>query len=92
MVYFCHLLKQKKLIFFRKKFEIINFKKPQKNQIFAALKIHVSQQTYDILMQEAGFKLELRGSVEMKGKGMQTTYWLRGYKDVEIPDFGEEFA
>ncbi|CCD73355.1 Receptor-type guanylate cyclase gcy-28 [Caenorhabditis elegans] len=56
------------------------------------LKIHVSQQTYDILMQEAGFKLELRGSVEMKGKGMQTTYWLRGYKDVEIPDFGEEFA
>ncbi|CAI2322869.1 unnamed protein product [Caenorhabditis sp. 36 PRJEB53466] len=56
------------------------------------LKIHVSQQTHDILMMEAGFKLELRGSVEMKGKGMQTTYWLRGYKDVEIPDFGEEFA
>ncbi|CAS00033.1 Protein CBG25194 [Caenorhabditis briggsae] len=29
-----------------------------------SLKIHFSQQTYDILMQEAGFKLELRGSVE----------------------------
>lgn len=60
--------------------------------LFLALKIHVSQQTYDILMVEAGFRLELRGSVEMKGKGMQTTYWLRGYKEVEIPDFGEEFA
>lgn len=37
------------------------------------------------------FRLELRGEVEMKGKGKQTTYWLKGYKEVDLPDFGPEY-
>ncbi|CAB3407869.1 unnamed protein product [Caenorhabditis bovis] len=55
------------------------------------LRIHVSQQTHDILTRDPGFRLDLRGTVEMKGKGLQTTYWLKGYKEIEIPDFGPEF-
>ncbi|CAI5438927.1 unnamed protein product [Caenorhabditis angaria] len=56
------------------------------------LRIHVSQQTHEILTRDDNsFRLELRGTVEMKGKGMQTTYWLKGYKEIEIPDFGEQY-
>ncbi|CAD5206389.1 unnamed protein product [Bursaphelenchus okinawaensis] len=55
------------------------------------LRIHVSSDTKDILSQDPDFRLELRGEVEMKGKGKQTTYWLKGYKDVNIPDFGPEY-
>uniref|UniRef100_A0A914WK42 Guanylate cyclase n=1 Tax=Plectus sambesii TaxID=2011161 RepID=A0A914WK42_9BILA len=56
------------------------------------LRIHVSSSTKDILEQTPGFHLELRGNMEMKGKGIQTTYWLKGYKDLSIPDFGPEFS
>ncbi|XP_070536696.1 atrial natriuretic peptide receptor 1-like isoform X4 [Ptychodera flava] len=42
------------------------------------LKIHMSSQTTDILRKFQTFKIELRGEVEMKGKGKQTTYWLLG--------------
>ncbi|CAG5115044.1 unnamed protein product, partial [Candidula unifasciata] len=42
------------------------------------LKIHVSPQTKAILDSFGTFKLELRGDVEMKGKGTVTTYWLLG--------------
>jgi len=31
------------------------------------------------------FQLELRGNVEMKGKGVQTTYWLLGEVDEPVP-------
>jgi len=55
------------------------------------LRIHVSAETKDILTRDPGYDLELRGEVEMKGKGRQTTYWLRGYKDQRIPDFGAEY-
>ncbi|CAI4225854.1 unnamed protein product [Auanema sp. JU1783] len=55
------------------------------------LRIHVSRYTYDILTRDPGFRLDLRGDVEMKGKGKMTTYWLKGYRDIEIPDFGPEF-
>lgn len=58
----------------------------------SALRIHVSKQTKEILDKEPGFRLVLRGEVEMKGKGKQTTYWLKGYKDQNIPDFGPEYA
>lgn len=59
---------------------------------FAALRIHVSSQTKAILEKEdPGFNLTLRGEVEMKGKGKQTTYWLKGYNDIRIPDFGPEY-
>lgn len=65
-------------------------KKQYKKQLLA-LRIHVSTETKDILIQDPDFKLDLRGEVEMKGKGKQTTYWLKGYKDQFIPDFGPEF-
>ncbi|XP_025086185.1 atrial natriuretic peptide receptor 1-like [Pomacea canaliculata] len=41
-----------------------------------ALKIHVSSSTKEILDKYGTFVTELRGQVKMKGKGMQTTYWL----------------
>ncbi|GAA6214570.1 guanylate cyclase 2G-like [Lates japonicus] len=40
------------------------------------LKIHVSQCTADILVQDGSFDLEERGEIEMKGKGCHKTYWL----------------
>ncbi|XP_033105944.1 atrial natriuretic peptide receptor 1-like [Anneissia japonica] len=40
------------------------------------LKIHISQSTRDILESFGTFVLEHRGQIEMKGKGLQTTYWL----------------
>ncbi|KAK0422575.1 hypothetical protein QR680_007644 [Steinernema hermaphroditum] len=55
------------------------------------LRIHVSSDTQEILARDPDFRLELRGQVEMKGKGLQTTYWLKGYKDQSIPDFGPEY-
>eukprot|EP00057_Strongylocentrotus_purpuratus_P014433 XP_011668907.1 PREDICTED: atrial natriuretic peptide receptor 1 [Strongylocentrotus purpuratus] len=43
-----------------------------------AMKIHLSNQTKKILELFGTFILELRGEVEMKGKGTQTTFWLKG--------------
>ncbi|KAJ8398494.1 hypothetical protein AAFF_G00427490 [Aldrovandia affinis] len=43
-----------------------------------ALKIHVSAATRDVLEEFNCFQLELRGDVEMKGKGKMRTYWLLG--------------
>jgi atrial natriuretic peptide receptor A len=59
---------------------------------FSALRIHVSSDTKNILDDSGDFRLDLRGDMEMKGKGLQTTYWLKGYKDQSIPDFGPEFS
>ncbi|XP_052786457.1 atrial natriuretic peptide receptor 1-like isoform X2 [Mya arenaria] len=42
------------------------------------LRIHVSPFTKEVLDQFGSFELELRGPVEMKGKGAVTTYWLSG--------------
>uniref|UniRef100_A0A8C7ITJ5 Guanylate cyclase n=1 Tax=Oncorhynchus kisutch TaxID=8019 RepID=A0A8C7ITJ5_ONCKI len=43
-----------------------------------ALKIHVSEATRTVLDDFNCFQLELRGDVEMKGKGRMKTYWLLG--------------
>ncbi|XP_053224656.1 atrial natriuretic peptide receptor 1 isoform X1 [Podarcis raffonei] len=43
-----------------------------------ALKIHLSGTTKSILEEFGCFDLELRGDVEMKGKGKLRTYWLLG--------------
>ncbi|KAJ7307289.1 hypothetical protein JRQ81_009294 [Phrynocephalus forsythii] len=43
-----------------------------------ALKIHLSAATKCILEEFGCFELELRGDVEMKGKGKLRTYWLLG--------------
>ncbi|KAH7950851.1 hypothetical protein HPB52_002413 [Rhipicephalus sanguineus] len=40
------------------------------------LKIHVSPATKEALEKFKTFRLELRGDVELKGKGTMTTYWL----------------
>ncbi|XP_013783431.2 atrial natriuretic peptide receptor 1-like, partial [Limulus polyphemus] len=47
------------------------------------LKIHVSPKTKEILDLFGTFTLELRGEVEMKGKGKITTYWL--VEEVSTP-------
>ncbi|XP_038078449.1 atrial natriuretic peptide receptor 1-like [Patiria miniata] len=41
-----------------------------------AMKIHVSSDTKVILDSFGCFQIQLRGAVEMKGKGTQTTFWL----------------
>ncbi|KAK0067874.1 atrial natriuretic peptide receptor 1, partial [Biomphalaria pfeifferi] len=46
------------------------------------LKIHVSPQCKDVLDTFGTFELELRGNVEMKGKGSVKTYWLHGEKTL----------
>ncbi|VVC32111.1 Adenylyl cyclase class-4/guanylyl cyclase, conserved site,Nucleotide cyclase,Adenylyl cyclase class- [Cinara cedri] len=51
-----------------------------------ALKIHVSPQTKEVLETFGTFNLELRGEVEMKGKGKMTTYWLLGEKTLSSPE------
>nr|CAD7575009.1 unnamed protein product [Timema californicum] len=43
-----------------------------------ALRIHVSSAAQQILSRFCTFQLELRGQVELKGKGNVTTYWLLG--------------
>ncbi|EMP26968.1 Atrial natriuretic peptide receptor 2 [Chelonia mydas] len=43
-----------------------------------ALKIHISSTTKEVLDEFGCFELELRGDVEMKGKGKMRTYWLLG--------------
>nr|XP_055066153.1 atrial natriuretic peptide receptor 1 [Misgurnus anguillicaudatus]XP_055066154.1 atrial natriuretic peptide receptor 1 [Misgurnus anguillicaudatus] len=42
------------------------------------LRIHVSSATRDVLQEFNCFQLELRGDIEMKGKGKMRTYWLLG--------------
>ncbi|MEQ2312599.1 Nitrogen permease regulator 2, partial [Ameca splendens] len=49
------------------------------------LKIHVSSATKEVLDEFGYFDLQLRGDVEMKGKGKMRTYWLLGEKtDVYV--------
>ncbi|XP_064355108.1 atrial natriuretic peptide receptor 1 [Dromaius novaehollandiae] len=43
-----------------------------------ALKIHISAVTGAVLEEFGCFELQLRGDVEMKGKGKVRTYWLLG--------------
>ncbi|KAM6899683.1 atrial natriuretic peptide receptor 1 [Xenentodon cancila] len=43
-----------------------------------ALKIHVSEATCQVLQEFSCFQLQLRGEIEVKGKGRMRTYWLLG--------------
>ncbi|XP_050297580.1 atrial natriuretic peptide receptor 1 isoform X1 [Anthonomus grandis grandis] len=47
------------------------------------LKSHVSEAAKQILDKFGTFNLELRGEVELKGKGFVTTYWLLGCSDAD---------
>jgi len=45
------------------------------------LRIHISSETATALASFGTFQTELRGELEMKGKGTVTTYWLLGEDD-----------
>lgn len=46
--------------------------------VLTALKIHVSEATHQVLQDFSCFQLQLRGEIEVKGKGWMRTYWLLG--------------
>jgi hypothetical protein len=50
---------------------------------FSALRIHVSDDSRQILYKFGTFQLELRGEVEQKGKGRVTTHWLLGCSEPD---------
>ncbi|XP_072523631.1 guanylate cyclase 2G [Salminus brasiliensis] len=49
------------------------------------LRIHISQSTADILLKIGSYELEERGEVELKGKGLQKTFWLSGKVGLKFP-------
>uniref|UniRef100_A0A8C8ST50 Guanylate cyclase domain-containing protein n=1 Tax=Pelusios castaneus TaxID=367368 RepID=A0A8C8ST50_9SAUR len=49
-------------------------------------RIHVNIRTVTILHSlKEGFKLEVRGKTELKGKGVEDTYWLVGREGFNKP-------
>ncbi|XP_077403288.1 retinal guanylyl cyclase 1 [Vanacampus margaritifer] len=49
-------------------------------------RIHVNQTTVDILNSlKLGYKIEVRGMTELKGKGIENTFWLVGREDFKKP-------
>eukprot|EP01137_Pigoraptor_chileana_P026015 Opistho-2@96393 len=44
----------------------------------AALRIHMSETTYNLLQGTGRYTVEDRGEIEIKGKGTMHTYWLTG--------------
>ncbi|XP_072015532.1 atrial natriuretic peptide receptor 1-like [Amphiura filiformis] len=51
----------------------------------AAQRIHISEQTKEVLDTFTVFDMELRGEMDIKGKGKQTTYWLLGQRGIIKP-------
>ncbi|XP_017551372.2 guanylate cyclase 2G [Pygocentrus nattereri] len=49
------------------------------------LRIHISQSTADILLKIGSFELEERGEIELKGKGLQKTFWLNNKVGLKFP-------
>ncbi|XP_029022598.1 atrial natriuretic peptide receptor 1 [Betta splendens] len=47
-----------------------------------ALKIHMSEATRLVLQEFMSFQLQLRGEIEVKGKGRMRTYWLLGEDSI----------
>ncbi|XP_016371105.1 atrial natriuretic peptide receptor 2-like [Sinocyclocheilus rhinocerous] len=47
-------------------------------------KIHASSATYLALMKDNAYELQLRGEIEVKGKGKMDTYWLIGHKNYSV--------
>ncbi|XP_033012755.1 uncharacterized protein LOC117050916 [Lacerta agilis] len=47
-------------------------------------KIHISSATYLALLEDDAYDIELRGEIEVKGKGKMKTYWLLGNKNYSI--------
>ncbi|XP_055976297.1 guanylate cyclase 2G-like [Sorex fumeus] len=55
-------------------------------------RIHVSQSTAGTLLASRRFDLQRRGTILVKGKGEQTTFWLKGKEGFTfpLPEFTEE--
>ncbi|XP_006642122.1 uncharacterized protein [Lepisosteus oculatus] len=47
-------------------------------------KVHVSSATYLALKKDDAYELQLRGEIEVKGKGKMNTYWLVGHKNYSV--------
>ncbi|XP_076022323.1 atrial natriuretic peptide receptor 1 [Genypterus blacodes] len=47
-------------------------------------RIHTSSETYLALMKDNAYELQLRGEIEVKGKGIMNTYWLIGHKNYSV--------
>ncbi|KAI3357343.1 hypothetical protein L3Q82_015492, partial [Scortum barcoo] len=47
-------------------------------------KIHTSSETYLALVKDNAYELQLRGEIEVKGKGKMNTYWLVGHKNYSV--------
>ncbi|XP_025067204.1 receptor-type guanylate cyclase gcy-22-like isoform X2 [Alligator sinensis] len=47
-------------------------------------KIHISSATYHALLAHDAYEIELRGEIEVKGKGKMKTYWLLGNKNYSV--------
>ncbi|XP_019746205.1 guanylate cyclase soluble subunit beta-2 [Hippocampus comes] len=47
-------------------------------------KIHTSSATYLALNKDYAYDLQLRGEIEVKGKGKMNTYWLIGHKNYSV--------
>ncbi|KAG7224295.1 hypothetical protein INR49_000538, partial [Caranx melampygus] len=47
-------------------------------------KIHTSSETYLALIKDNAYELQLRGEIEVKGKGRMNTYWLIGHKNYSV--------
>ncbi|XP_063163876.1 guanylate cyclase 2G-like [Candoia aspera] len=57
------------------------------------LQIHVSNISANALQRIGGYNLQERGTVRIKGKGQQRTFWLKGKAgfDMPLPDFNSRF-
>ncbi|XP_053305993.1 guanylate cyclase 2G-like [Spea bombifrons] len=53
------------------------------------LRIHVSESTATALKEIGGYDLRERGNIQIKGKGQQKTFWLKGKRSfrMPLPDF-----
>nr|XP_020827673.1 receptor-type guanylate cyclase gcy-12-like isoform X1 [Phascolarctos cinereus] len=47
-------------------------------------KIHISSATYQTLLTDDAYEIELRGEIDVKGKGKMKTYWLLGNKKYGV--------
>ncbi|XP_061758281.1 uncharacterized protein LOC133553975 [Nerophis ophidion] len=47
-------------------------------------KIHTSSESYLALTKDNAYELQLRGEIEVKGKGKMKTYWLLGHKNFSV--------
>ncbi|XP_063819399.1 guanylate cyclase 2G-like [Pseudophryne corroboree] len=56
------------------------------------LRIHISETSADALRQIGGYDIKERGWIQVKGKGKQRTFWLKGKKGFQmpLPDFPDD--